>query len=245
MVAKSQIKLITSLAQKKYRQQHGLFVAEGIKGIQELLQSRFEMHALYVLPENKEEFEGIKTEEIDQKSLKKISFLTSPQKAVAVFKISQDPEINLTNSGLQLVLDDVRDPGNLGTIIRLCDWFGITNLICSLQTVDCYNPKVVQATMGSLGRVDVHYMDLELFFKQNKLPVFGAFMNGTSIYSGKLPENSVLVLGNEGKGISAVVEEKVDYRISIPQFGDATAESLNVAVAGAILVSAFRERSGR
>ncbi len=245
MVAKSQIKLITSLAQKKYRQQHGLFVVEGIKGIQELLQSHFKIHSLYVLPENKEDFDGIKTDEIDQKSLKKISFLTSPQKALAVFKIPQDTEMNFPESGLQLVLDDVRDPGNLGTIIRLCDWFGITDLICSLQTVDCYNPKVVQATMGSLGRVNVRYMDLELFFEKNKLPVFGAFMDGDSIYGEKLPKNAVLVLGNEGKGISGAVEEKVNYRISIPQFGDVTAESLNVATAGAILMNTFREKGGR
>jgi len=245
MVAKSQLKLITSLAQKKYRQQRGLFVVEGIKGIQELLQSHFKMHSLYVLPENKEGFEGIKTDEIDQKSLKKISFLTSPQKALAVFKIPQDTEKDFPDSGLVLVLDDVRDPGNLGTIIRLCDWFGITDLICSPQTVDCYNPKVVQATMGSLGRVNVRYMDLELFLEQNKLPVFGAFMDGGSIYGQKLPENAVLVLGNEGKGISTAVEKKVNHRISIPQFGGATAESLNVATAGAILVNTFRENGGR
>jgi TrmH family RNA methyltransferase len=245
MVAKSQIKLITSLAQKKYRQQHGLFVVEGIKGIKELLKSRFKMQILYVLSENKNDFESEKTEEIDQNSLKKISFLKSPQKALAVFKIPQDGEINFPDSGLQLVLDDVRDPGNLGTIIRLCDWFGITDLICSPQTVDCYNPKVVQATMGSLGRVNVRYIDLELFFEQNKLPVFGAFMDGIPIYDEKLPENAILVLGNEGNGISEAVEKQVQHRISIPQFGNVTAESLNVATAGAILMNTFRERGGR
>lgn len=245
MVAKSQMKLITSLAQKKYRQQHGLFVVEGIKGIKELLHSRFKIHTLYVLPENKEGFEGVKTEEIDQKSLKKISFLKSPQKALAVFKIPQDTGIDFPATGLQLVLDEVRDPGNLGTIIRLCDWFGITDLICSPQTVDCYNPKVVQATMGSLGRVDVRYCELDTFFTHNKLPVYGAFMDGTSIYEEKLPENAVLILGNEGKGISAGVEGKVQHRISIPQFGQPTAESLNVATAGAILMNTFRERGGR
>ena len=244
MVAKSQIKLITGLAQKKYRQQHGLFVAEGTKCIQELLESRFELHALYALPENVADFKGQKIGEIDQKTLKKVSFLKSPQKALAVFKIPQDAEHNFPDSGLQLVLDDVRDPGNLGTIIRLCDWFGITRLICSPQTVDCYNPKVVQATMGSLGRVQVTYCELDVFFNQNKLPVYGAFMDGTSLYLEKLAENAVLVLGNEGKGISAAVEEHVQHRISIPQFGKVSAESLNVATAGAILVNAFREWVG-
>ncbi|WP_031428094.1 TrmH family RNA methyltransferase [Flavimarina sp. Hel_I_48] len=244
MVAKSQIKLITSLAQKKYRQQHGLFVVEGIKGIQELLQSRFKLHSLYVLEEHKTDFPGQKTIEIDQKTLKKVSFLKSPQKALAVFEIPEESKAELPGQGLQLVLDDVRDPGNLGTIIRLCDWFGITHLICSAQTVDCYNPKVVQATMGSLGRVHITYRDLTIFLAEQKLPVYGAFMDGTAIYKEKLPENAVLVLGNEGNGISTEVEKHVQHRISIPQFGSPTAESLNVATAGAILINTFRERGG-
>ncbi|MEC8682191.1 MAG: TrmH family RNA methyltransferase, partial [Bacteroidota bacterium] len=177
MVSKSQIKLITSLSQKKYRQQHGLFVVEGIKGIQEFLDSHYTLHSLYAL---KGYFEAQNAIEIAEAALKKISFLKTPQKALAVFeipKLSSEKE-----AGFQLVLDDVRDPGNLGTLIRLCDWYGIKTLVCSQQTVDCFNPKVVQATMGSLTRVKVHYTNLDTYLSGQTLPVYGAFMDGENVY---------------------------------------------------------------
>jgi len=139
-----------------------------------------------------------------------------------------------------LVLDEVRDPGNLGTLIRLCDWYGIEHLICSEQTVDCFNPKVVQATMGSLTRVNLVYTDLETYLSKQKLPVYGAFMDGENVYRSQLPEEAILVLGNEANGVSAAVSEKIQQKISIPQFGSSTTESLNVAIAGAILVSEFK-----
>ncbi|MGB3776083.1 MAG: RNA methyltransferase, partial [Leeuwenhoekiella sp.] len=161
------------------------------------------------------------------------------------FRIPQNLEEKIPDSGLHLVLDDVRDPGNLGTIIRLCDWYGIEHLICSDQTVDCYNPKVVQATMGSLGRVKVRYCDLKIFLENQKLPIYGAFMDGSSIYKAELPTDAILILGNEGKGISAAIESLANHRISIPQFGSSTTESLNVASAGAIFINTFRERGGR
>ena len=235
MVSKSQIKLITSLAQKKYRQQNALFVVEGIKGIREFLDSSYVLHSLYAL---EGVFEDQNATEVSPAELKKISFLKTPQKALALFEIpKQRLEIK---SGFQLVLDEVRDPGNLGTLIRLCDWYGIEHLICSEQTVDCFNPKVVQATMGSLTRVNLVYTDLETYLSKQKLPVYGAFMDGENVYRSQLPEEAILVLGNEANGISAAVSEKIQQKISIPQFGSSTTESLNVAIAGAILVSEFK-----
>lgn len=235
MVSKSQIKLITSLAQKKYRQQHGLFVVEGLKGISEFLESNFKLHSLFAL-------EGFFTEEypteVTTAELNKISFLKTPQKALALFQIPK--KIDSVEAGFQLVLDDVRDPGNLGTLIRLCDWYGIKNLICSNETVDCFNPKVIQATMGSLTRVNLIYTDLPEFLATQKLPVYAAFMNGESVYEKKLPQDAILVLGNEANGISDAVSKKIQYKISIPQLGQSTTESLNVAIAGAILVSEFK-----
>ena len=139
-----------------------------------------------------------------------------------------------------VVLDAVRDPGNLGTIIRLCDWFGIKQLICSIDTVDCYNPKVLQATMGSIARVDLVYTDLLEYLKNTDVPILGAFMDGTSVYQKELPQKGILVMGNEANGISKEVGELVSERVSIPQFGDPSTESLNVATATAILLSEIR-----
>lgn len=235
MVSKSQIKLITSLAQKKYRQQHGLFVVEGLKGISEFLESNFNLHSLFALEGS---FTEEKPTEIAAAELKKISFLKTPQKALALFEIPED--LNKVESGFQLVLDDVRDPGNLGTLIRLCDWYGIKNLICSKETVDCFNPKVVQATMGSLTRVNLIYTDLPDYLAEQELPIYAAFMDSESVYKEKLPQDAILILGNEANGISDAVAEKIQHKISIPQFGQSTTESLNVAIAGAILVSEFK-----
>ncbi len=236
MVSKSQIKLITSLAQKKYRQQHGLFVVEGIKGIEEFLDSNLKLHSLYALPGYFETEES--RVEINERELKKISFLKTPQKAVAVFQMPKSAEVS--NSGLTLILDEVRDPGNLGTIIRYCDWYGIKELVCSNQTVDCYNPKVIQATMGSLTRVAITYKDLKDYLNDQNRPVFGAFMDGVSVYLQQLPKDAILVLGNEANGISSEIGILVDNRIAIPRFGTSQTESLNVAIAGAILVSEFK-----
>ena len=241
MLSKNQIKLINSLAQKKFRQQLGLFVVEGIKGINEFLNSDYELHSLYTTKlffdaSNEHCFEITETE------LKKISSLKKPNTALAVFKMSKavKPELN----ALIIALDDVRDPGNLGTIIRLCDWYGVTQLLCSTSTVDCYNAKVVQATMGSLTRVNVTYLDLEAFLKTNENEVFGTFMAGENIYSADLPTSGIIVLGNEANGISISIEGLVDRKITIPQFGlQQTTESLNVASATAIVLSEFRRRS--
>ena len=239
MVSKNQIKLITSLQQKKYRKQEQLFFAEGVKVVQELLHSNFELQDLFT---TKQDFLTVlksKVHAISEAELKKISALTTPNTCLAVFKIPKAKE--MVEKGLIVTLDDVRDPGNLGTIIRLCDWFGIETLFCSEESVDIYNPKVVQATMGSISRVNVVYGNLEAFLTKTKLPVFGTFMDGKNIYQEKLPKEGIIIMGNEANGISSSVEKLVSERIAIPRFGNLqVTESLNVATATAIILSEFK-----
>ena len=239
MVSKNQIKLITSLQQKKYRITHQLFFAEGVKVIQELLDSNFELEHLYTTQYDFEEVSGAKKSLIHENDLKKISALTTPNSCLAVFKIPQEREI--ATSGLIIALDDIRDPGNLGTILRLCDWFGVEQVVCSRETVDIYNPKVVQATMGSITRVNVAYLDLCDYITQTDLSVFGTFMDGENIYKSNLPQEGIIIMGNEANGISEAVEELIKKRISIPRFGDLQkTESLNVATATGIVLSEFK-----
>ena len=238
MVSKSQIKLITSLAQKKYRQKNGLFVAEGIKVIRELLNSDFQLEKLFaseaIFDVSEDQF--ILAEE---RELKKISFLKTPQTALALFKIPQQKLEVLDD--LTLALDGVRDPGNLGTIIRLCDWFGVKNLVCSQDTVDCFNPKVIQSTMGSITRVNVIYKNLTEFLQSEDLVSYGTFMEGENVYQKTLQQKAVLVMGNEANGITSEIEQLISEKISIPQFGQSQeTESLNVATATAIFLSEFR-----
>ncbi|NDP25994.1 MAG: RNA methyltransferase [Flavobacterium sp.] len=239
MVSKNQIKLITSLQQKKYRVANQLFFAEGIKVIQELLESNFELVHLYLTLGDFEEVSNDKKTLINESDLKKISALTTPNTCLAVFKIPIQQEIN--DSGLVLALDSIRDPGNLGTILRLCDWFGINQIICSKDAVDIYNPKVVQATMGSIARVNVNYIDLATFIGQTPLQVFGTFMDGTNIYKTHLPQEGIIIMGNEANGISPEIEKLIKNRLTIPRFGTLQkTESLNVATATAIVLSEFR-----
>jgi TrmH family RNA methyltransferase len=182
---------------------------------------------------------GIKETLITEAALKRISALKTPNKVLAVFKIPAS--VKIVHKGLLLALDGIRDPGNLGTIMRLCDWFGVTQLVCSEDTVDVYNPKVVQATMGSLARVNISYINLEDFFKESKLPVYGAVMNGEHVYETKLPEEAILLMGNEANGISENLLEFLSHEITIPRYGKLQqTESLNVAMATSILLSEFR-----
>jgi RNA methyltransferase, TrmH family len=240
MLSKNQIKLITSLKQKKYRLQHQLFVAEGKKTIVELLHSNLQLQQLYTTTLEFDVSDDLQTE-ISENDLKKISFLKNPNTALAVFKIPKSQPIDF--NALVLALDDVRDPGNLGTIIRLCDWFGIKDLLCSLDTVDCYNPKVIQATMGSITRVNASYVSLNKILSEQNTNIFGAFMDGNNVYDMDLPNSGILVLGNEANGICNEVEAQITHRISIPRFGNLqTTESLNVATATAILLSEFKRR---
>lgn len=239
MLSKNQIKRITSLQQKKYRNEYQLFIAEGIKVIQELFQSQYIAEHFYTTNPDLSISAAPFPEIIAESDLKKISCLKTPNDCLAVFRIPKPKPINL--SGLVVCLDDVRDPGNLGTIIRLCDWFGVEQLVCSPETADVYNPKVIQATMGSISRVNLVYSDLNKFLENTILPVYGAFMEGKNVYESTLPENAILVLGNEANGISKFVEAKISSKISIPRFGQLQkTESLNVATASAILLSEFR-----
>lgn len=237
MLSKNTIKRITRLGQKKYRTADGLFVAEGLKVIQELLDSPLELQELYGVDGAFENNSSCIP--ITSKELQRISFLSTPQKALAVFKtpVVQPP----IDSGLTVALDTVRDPGNLGTIIRLCDWFGVSQLICSHGTVDCYNPKVVQATMGSIARVGVVYTDLAAYLEQSTRPSFGTFMDGQNVYETSLPQEGIIVMGNEANGITAAVAALVNQKLAIPRFGPTkTTESLNVAMATSIFLSEFR-----
>ncbi|WP_103071719.1 TrmH family RNA methyltransferase [Aquimarina sediminis] len=241
MVSKNQKKLIKSLYQKKYRKQHGLFVAEGKKVIKELLEAGLKLHSLFTSDSNIFDVTEKVIYNVTEEQLKQISYLTTPQVALAIFYIPEAKKVR--SEGLILALDDIRDPGNLGTIIRLCDWFGVRDLVCSVQTVDCYNPKVIQATMGSITRVTITYLDLKEFLteKAADVRVFGTFMKGSSVYGENLPEHAVVVMGNEANGISENIESLVNDRITIPQFGEEQkTESLNVATATAIILSEFR-----
>lgn len=216
-----------------------MFFAEGIKVVRELLESDFKLQHLYSEPGYFDDISTNKLTEVNAAELKKISALTTSQHCLALFEMPDEQPLPV--GGLTVALDDVRDPGNLGTIIRLCDWFGISNLICSEECVDVYNPKVVQATMGSISRVNVLYTDLEQFLKDSNTPVFGTFMDGANIYNETLPSEGVIVLGNEANGISAEVEALCGQRLSIPRFGNLQqTESLNVATATAIILSEFK-----
>lgn len=241
MLSKSQIKLITSLGQKKFRLQHQLFFAEGVKTINELLNSKFKLHQLYTTTSDFNVSDVLQTK-ITPNELKKISALKTPNIALAVFEIPREQNIDFNQ--LVVALDNVRDPGNLGTIIRLCDWFGVKDLICNTETVDCYNPKVIQATMGSITRVNVIYKDLVEVLAVNNVISFGAFMDGDNIYNENQLKSGILILGNEANGIQPNVEALIKKRISIPRFGNLQqTESLNVANAAAILLSEFKRRS--
>ena len=243
MLSKSQLKLITSLAKKKYRNQHQLFVVEGVKSIKEFLNSEYKLKFLLSTAEDVFEVEHSKFNLITELELKKISYLSTPNKALAIFE-KKEPKPIETNH-LILALDNISDPGNLGTIIRLCDWFGITDLVCNLKTVDCFNPKVVQASMGSLSRLNITYLNLEIFLKeQPQLPVYGTFMDGENIYTTRVNQNGIVILGNEANGISKSIELLVSKKLSIPQFGTIQeTESLNVATAASIVLSEFKRRT--
>ena len=236
-LSKNHLKLITSLSQKKYRQKHKLFAVEGVKVVHEFLNSSFELDILF---STETSFSHLNNYiEISEQELNKISTLKTPNKVLALFKIPEQQRV--APAGLIIALDTINDPGNLGAIIRLCDWFGVEQLVCSKETVDCYNTKVIQASMGSLTRIVIHYTDLKEYFEGLSLPIFIADMEGENIYNTELPSSAVLVMGNEANGVSDSIRNIVDAKISIPRFGNyQQTESLNVATATAILLSEFK-----
>ena len=240
MISKNKIKLIHSLETKKGREKVGLFVAEGPKVVNDLLH------------------EGFVADEIldDIEDIKKVSFLQHPQPLLGVFKL---PEVTLkspndylslfnkvVDNHLVLALDGVQDPGNLGTIIRIADWFGIENIFCSHETADCWNPKVVQATMGSIARVKLHYLNLNDLIDQlpTDYPIYATLLDGNNIYEQELSHHGIIVMGNEGKGISPQLRTKINRKLLIPNYPPEreTAESLNVAIATSIVCAEFRRR---
>jgi TrmH family RNA methyltransferase len=238
-ISKNQVKVITSLSQKKYRQKHKLFIAEGIKVVNELLNSSFEIDTLFAVDNFKTDISSDKIIRIAQKDLQKISNLKTPNKVLGLFKIPDEKP--LQKNGITIALDAINDPGNLGTIIRLCDWFGVSQLVCSNDTVDCYNQKVVQASMGSLKRTSIIYTDLVTYLQEIQLPTFIADMDGKNIYKSTLPKEAILIMGNEANGVSDEIKVLIKNKISIPRFGETQeTESLNVATATAILLSEFK-----
>lgn len=247
MISKSQISFVKSLHQKKFRKEYGLFIAEGLKLVTEFLNSDYTIETIFFTanasPKLLNLSQNIKLQEVSNDDLSKISTLSTPQHVIAIIKIPKQTDLsnNSDNSTFSLALDGIQDPGNLGTIIRTADWFGLKNIICSTDTVEVYNPKVVQATMGSLSRMTIQYTDLDLFLKGTSLPIFGAVLNGQSIYKTNFGNEGIIVLGNEGNGISAEVQKNIKHFITIPRFGDA--ESLNVATSAAIFCSELKRNS--
>ena len=242
MLSKNQQKIIQKLQQKKYRNELGLFVVEGKKGILEFVQAGFKVEAIFATSLFSEQLNKLPLTLISKEELSKISTLKNPDEGVAIFH--QPKRKGILQEGIILALDNIQDPGNLGTLIRLCDWFGIETLLCSEQTVDCYNPKVVQASMGSLSRVEVHYLPLEGFLATCALSIYVATLQGTNLYTTTFPEDCVIVLGNEANGVSPEVAALANGAITIPRFGKLQqAESLNVAMAGGVIVSQIKGKA--
>ena len=252
MLTKNTIKLIRSLELKKFRTRENSFVAEGPKVVGDLL-AVMRPKMLFATSQwiSENNTNGIDVEMVSEDELSRISFLQHPQQVLAVFPMpSCDESIDYTKElkgKLTLALDSVQDPGNLGTIIRIADWFGIETILCSHETADAYNPKVIQATMGSIARVRIIYTDLTktLEIIASEMPIYGTFLDGENIHSRQLPKEAVIVMGNEGKGISQDVARLVTDRVLIPNYpeGRPTADSLNVAIATAITCAEFRRNS--
>jgi TrmH family RNA methyltransferase len=250
MISKNQIKLIRSLELKKNRRRENLFVAEGPKVVGDLLQAGYVPHSIFsttVQPD---------AQLITEEELRRISFLQHPQEVLALFEIptadsprnatlSPREQLKANSQQLSLALDGVQDPGNVGTIIRIADWFGIDTIYCSPDTADVYNPKVVQATMGSIAHVHIIYCDLLELFAHCQCPVYGTLLDGKNIYEQPLSADGIIVMGNEGNGISEAVRQHITHRLLIPNYhtGDHTAESLNVAIATAITCAEFKRRA--
>ena len=241
MVSDKQIKIIKSLKLKKNRIKRNLFVAEGDKTILELITTGFNINSLYSI---NRQIDGVKNSviQLSKPELNKISNLSNPKNSLGVFEIPKPKKINYNK--LIIGLDNISDPGNLGTIIRLCDWFGVEDLICSFDTVDCYNPKVIQASMGSISRVNITYLDLQKTLENNSLKTYGTYMQGDSIFEIDEIKNGVILFGNEANGINLNLSKFVDKRLSIPRFGKLKkTESLNVANALSIVLSENSRKS--
>ena len=250
-ISKNQIKFVRQLEHKKFRRSERLFVAEGTKVVGDLL-VHYQPRAIFATSDWIADNQGkYQVQEVTADELQRLSFLQHPQQVLALFPIPSPPDISPSSlltphsSSLSLALDGIQDPGNLGTIIRIADWFGITHIFCSEDTVDAWNPKVVQATMGSIARVNIIYINLQQFIDSlpPDYPVYGTLLDGEDIYAQPLTPHGLIVMGNEGNGISPEIRSRVNRRLLIPSYRtDDTAESLNVAIATAITCAEFRRR---
>ena len=238
MLSKNQLKLVRSLELKKNRKKEGLFVAEGPKVVGDLLRAGYRARLVFSTTERPNAIQ------ITDDELRKLSFLQHPQEVLALFEIPQSQQLTANSQKLSIALDGIQDPGNLGTIIRIADWFGITTIYCSEDTADCYNPKVVQATMGSLAHINIVYTNLEALLRQYDGPIYGTLLDGQNIYQQELSSEGIIVMGNEGNGISPAIRQLVTHKLLIPNYNPSseTAESLNVAIATAITCAEFRRR---
>ena len=250
MLSKNQLKLVRSLELKKNRKKEGLFVAEGPKVVGDLLRAGYVPHSIFKVQGSGFKVQGSSFLVTDDE-LRKLSFLQHPQEVLTLFEIPQSPrnatlsqsqKLTAKSQQLAIALDGIQDPGNLGTIIRIADWFGITTIYCSEDTADCYNPKVVQATMGSLAHINIVYTDLEALLRQYDGPIYGTLLDGQNIYQQELSSEGIIVMGNEGNGISPAIRQLVTHKLLIPNYNPSseTAESLNVAIATAITCAEFR-----
>ncbi|MDI9877907.1 TrmH family RNA methyltransferase [Flectobacillus longus] len=244
MLSKNQIKYINALQQKKFRQEYQSFVVEGAKSVVELLSSDFELESLYVTEDFYKETkplldkQPLRAEIVGQAELEKAGTFSSNNAALAVAKMKANQELLLNDTEYALVLDEIRDPGNLGTIIRIADWYGIQKIICSEGTVDLYNPKVISSTMGSFTRVSLFYTDLVKYLEGQQKPIYGAFLNSENVHTHNFAPSGYIIIGNEANGISEAVEKVVTHKITIPRFGGA--ESLNAGIATAVICDNLR-----
>lgn len=247
MISKQLKKEIRQLEHKKYRNATTLFVAEGSKLVVDLM-PYFECDTLIATREwiDNNHPQALRIVEATSKEIVDAGLLMNQSEVIAFFRQRELRfETEVLHKQLVLALDTIQDPGNLGTIIRLCDWFGIRHIVCSLETVDCFNPKTVQATMGALGRVSVHYRSLDTFFSSlDSVPIYATTLDGDNIYSSSLSSNGIILMGNEGKGVSHELLKYCTQKLFIPSFpaSQPTSESLNVAVATAVVCAEFRRR---
>ena len=246
-MTKAEIQLVRSLQDKRSRDEEQLFVAEGEKLISEIGSSSLRIRKIFALEGL---FDGPQTEVVSRKDMERLSLLKTPSKALALVEQPHYPLPRPSAERLMLALDEVQNPGNLGTIIRLADWFGIEEIICSKNSADCFNPKVVQATMGAILRVRVHYVDLPDFLRQAAeagTPLYGTFLEGDNLYDAPITKGGIVVMGNEGRGVSEEVANLISHRLFIPPYpaDSRTSESLNVAMATGIICAEFRRRASK
>jgi RNA methyltransferase, TrmH family len=252
MIGKNKLKLIKSLAQKKYRLKEQSFLAEGDKIVLEVLESDIKVKELFAtsdfISENKKYLhKAALVIESTSAEIKKASLLQQPQNCLAICELPSQPQLPPNPKGIFLFLDGIQDPGNLGTIIRTCDWFGMNYLFCSPDTADVFNPKVIQASMGSFSRVKTIYTPFDTvsaYLQKSEIPVYGTFLEGKNIYTENLPDNALIILGNEGRGIRKELADKINFPLNIPSFSqfEKKAESLNVAVSAAIICNEFARK---